>query len=134
EVEDALALYRHSLARAEALRQAAEAARMAAEISEEQYRGGIIPFQTLLDAQRFQAELEDQYVESLGQIYASVIQIYQSLGGGWRDPYVVATPVDVREPLMPESFRLDLQRVEEEMDGDDGLRPAEAVPAPLGPQ
>ncbi|MEX0793598.1 MAG: efflux transporter outer membrane subunit [Pirellulaceae bacterium] len=133
EVEDALALYRHSLDRAEALRQAAEAARMAAEISEEQYRGGIIPFQTLLDAQRFQAELEDQYVESLGQIYASVIQLYQSLGGGWRDPYVVATPVNVREPLMPESFRLDLQNVEGELDRNDGLEPAEAVPAPLGP-
>jgi len=108
EVEDALSRYRHSIRQAQFSRQAALAARAAAQISEEQYKGGIIPFQTLLDSQRFQAELDDQTANAEGQIYLAVVELYKALGGGWIDPFSVGTfnepqasgeEVDAPEPV-----------------------------------
>ncbi|MCC9608790.1 efflux transporter outer membrane subunit [Blastopirellula sp. JC732] len=87
EVENALISYRFTQVRAEELRKAVEAAQGASQISEVQYEGGIIPFQTLLDAQRFQADLEDQYVAARGDTYLSLINLYKALGGGWQEPF-----------------------------------------------
>ncbi len=124
EVEDALSQYRHSIRQAEALQRAAIAARAAAEISEEQYVGGIIPFQTLLDAQRVQADLDDQAAFAEGQIYLAVVQLYKALGGGWIDPFAVADFDAVGPgPGMP-------QPTPAAPSQPGGLQPAEMVPVP----
>lgn len=126
EVEDSLSRYRHSIRQAQALRQAALAARAAAEISEEQYRGGIIPFQTLLDAQRVQAELDDQTANAEGNIYLAVVQLYKALGGGWIEPFAVADP---RPPVPRADGGPAVPGQEGRADGE-RLEPAELLPAP----
>ncbi|MEW4451740.1 efflux transporter outer membrane subunit [Bremerella sp. JC817] len=143
EVEDALSQYRYTVRRAASLRQAALAARSAAVISEEQYKGGIIPFQTLLDAQRQQAELDDQTANAEGDIYLSVVSLYKALGGGWIDPFAVApdpTAVPPGEPIEPTPANLNpaepdpadptdpIQNPRAPLDND--LIPAEALPLP----
>lgn len=87
EVENAMISYRFTQVRADQLYKAVEAAQGASAISEVQYEGGIIPFQTLLDAQRFQANLEDQYVAARGDTYLSLVNLYKALGGGWQEPF-----------------------------------------------
>ncbi|EAQ78819.1 efflux transporter outer membrane subunit [Blastopirellula marina] len=87
EVENAMISYRFTQVRADQLYKAVEAAQGASAISEVQYEGGIIPFQTLLDAQRFQADLEDQYVAARGDTYTSLVNLYKALGGGWQEPF-----------------------------------------------
>ncbi|UUO04792.1 efflux transporter outer membrane subunit [Blastopirellula sp. J2-11] len=87
EVENAMISYRFTQVRADQLYKAVEAAQGASAISEVQYEGGIIPFQTLLDAQRFQADLEDQYVAARGDTYTSLVSLYKALGGGWQEPF-----------------------------------------------
>ncbi|MBI1247188.1 efflux transporter outer membrane subunit [bacterium] len=126
EVEDALSQYRHTVQRAASLREAALSARAASAISEEQYKGGIIPFNTLLDAQRFQANLDDQAAAAEGDIYLSVVALYKALGGGWVDPFSVApyagedVPPGPANPAdQPPNIPLD-----------DQLIPAEAIPVP----
>ncbi|MHC2067725.1 efflux transporter outer membrane subunit [Bremerella sp. T1] len=143
EVEDALSQYRYSIRRAESLREAALAARAAAEISEEQYKGGIIPFQTLLDAQRFQAELDDQAANAEGDIYLAVVSLYKALGGGWIDPFAVAPdptavpPGEVIEQPNPanpngngEDIPLDDNLIPNIPIPENALRPADALPPP----
>ncbi|WDI43294.1 efflux transporter outer membrane subunit [Bremerella sp. P1] len=151
EVEDSLSQYRYSIERARSLREAALAARAAAEISEEQYKGGIIPFQTLLDAQRFQAELDDQAAAAEGDIYLAVVSLYKALGGGWIDPFAVApdpTAVPAGEiieptPANPDGDNADANDGENNKDiplddnlipnlpvPKDALQPADALPPP----
>ena len=90
EVEDALTQYRYSLRRAESLRNAAMAARSAAKTAEDKYNAGNSAFINVLDAQRSQAELDDQAAAAEGDIYLSVVSLYKALGGGWIDPFAVA--------------------------------------------
>ncbi|MBA2116550.1 efflux transporter outer membrane subunit [Bremerella alba] len=145
EVEDALSQYRYSIQRAKSLREAALAARAASEISEEQYKGGIIPFQTLLDAQRFQADLDDQATAAEGDIYLAVVSLYKALGGGWIDPFAVApdpTAVPAGEIIAPgsvdanadgenvEDIPLDDNLIPNIPEPMDGLLPADALPPP----
>jgi len=143
EVEDALSQYRYSIQRAKSLREAALAARAAAEISEEQYKGGIIPFQTLLDAQRFQADLDDQAAAAEGDIYLAVVSLYKALGGGWIDPFAVApdpTAVPAEELINPppvddngennENIPLDDNLIPDLPVPQDALQPADALPPP----
>ncbi|PQO46707.1 efflux transporter outer membrane subunit [Blastopirellula marina] len=96
EVENALIEYRYTQVRAEELRKAVEAAQKASELSEVQYEEGIISFQTLLDAQRFQFNLEDEYVAAHGDTYLALINLYKALGGGWQDPFAFG-PIDGQE-------------------------------------
>lgn len=152
EVEDALSQYRYSIERAESLRRAAASARKAAEISKVQYDGGLIPFLTLLDAQRVQAELDDRTAEAEGNIYLAVVSLYKALGGGWIDPFVVApdpdavTPAEMvmpappaqvngpdgqPVPMAPMAPAAPMGPMLPMTEPNDGLRPAEALPVPM---
>ncbi|OHB75688.1 MAG: hypothetical protein A2W31_08840 [Planctomycetes bacterium RBG_16_64_10] len=105
EAEDALSScrqYRQStLSLAEALEAAKNATRMAAE----QYKRGAVSFQSLLDAERFQTQVQDAYVEARGNVVLSVIALYKALGGGWQwqamaaaNPATPAPPAPRDEP------------------------------------
>ncbi|PQO27740.1 efflux transporter outer membrane subunit [Blastopirellula marina] len=154
EVEDALSQYRYSIQRAESLRQAATSARKAAEISKVQYDGGLIPFLTLLDAQRVQAELDDQTAAAEGDIYLSVVSLYKALGGGWIDPFAVAPdpntagpselvlpppgdpnapplPMGPNAPAAPSGPVGPALPMNGAANNQDGLLPAEALPVPM---
>ncbi len=83
ETRDALVAFRNETRRLDALSAAADAARAAVEVADDRYKSGLEPFDTVLDSQRVQLQLEDQQVQSRGESALSVIRLYKALGGGW---------------------------------------------------
>ena len=83
ETRDALTAFHNERLRLDALTAAANAARTAAELAADRYDSGLEPFDTVLDAQRVQLQLEDQQVQSQSESTLSVIRLYKALGGGW---------------------------------------------------
>lgn len=83
ETRDALTAFRNERLRLDALTAAADASRTAAELAADRYDSGLEPFDTVLDAQRVQLQLEDQLVQSQSESTLSVIRLYKALGGGW---------------------------------------------------
>ncbi|MDD4102351.1 MAG: efflux transporter outer membrane subunit [Kiritimatiellae bacterium] len=83
ELRDALAAYGREYERKQALDDAADGARNEVELAEEQYKNGLVDFNTVLDAQRSLLAFEETLALSEGQIATSLIRVYKSLGGGW---------------------------------------------------
>ncbi|MCA9100289.1 MAG: efflux transporter outer membrane subunit [Planctomycetales bacterium] len=102
EAENALVAYDQTQQRRDALREAVSAAKQSVLLSGSQYRRGLISFQTVLDSQRQLLENEDQLALTAGNVSASYIALYKSLGGGW-EVYPVA--LAHRAPL-PSKMRL----------------------------
>lgn len=85
EVENALTTYVEEQRRSQALAEAARAARAAAGLALDKYRGGLQDFSTVLDAQRSQLSFEDQLAQSRGAVSSDLVRIYKALGGGWQN-------------------------------------------------
>jgi NodT family efflux transporter outer membrane factor (OMF) lipoprotein len=85
EAENAMTDYARELDRQAHLRQAASAARNAADIAESLYMDGLRDYIYVLDAQRALFALEDSLASSSAQVAANLIRLYKALGGGW-DP------------------------------------------------
>jgi NodT family efflux transporter outer membrane factor (OMF) lipoprotein len=83
EVENALVAYYEEQNRRNALEKATEAALSAAQLSQEQYKAGLVDFSDVLDAQRSLLSFEDQLAESNGKVTSNLMQLYKALGGGW---------------------------------------------------
>jgi NodT family efflux transporter outer membrane factor (OMF) lipoprotein len=92
EVENALSAGARAREAAAELGQALTAAQDAARTAEVQYRQGATGFQSLLDAQRFLAEIQDRHAEVRGDVYIAWIALQKALGVGWREPE--APPAD----------------------------------------
>jgi len=87
EVENGLTAYVEEQRRYQALAEAAQAARAAAGLALDKYKGGLQDFSTVLDAQRSQLSFEDQLAQSRGAISIDLVRIYKALGGGWEVNY-----------------------------------------------
>jgi NodT family efflux transporter outer membrane factor (OMF) lipoprotein len=83
EVENALTAYAEEQLRRQRLLAAAEAARQAESLAENQYHAGLVDFNTVLDAQRTLLTFEDQLAVSDGAVTANLVRLYKALGGGW---------------------------------------------------
>jgi outer membrane protein, multidrug efflux system len=94
EVENALTAYAQEQERHQALSDAAEAGRTAAQLAEQEYGAGLTDFITVLDAQRSLLSFEDQLAQSDGAVITNLIRVYKALGGGWSSliPDEVAVP------------------------------------------
>jgi len=84
EVENILTAYGQEQMRLRSLREAADAAREAAELAEYQYRFGLVGFTTLLDAQRSLLSAQDELAQSSGTAESNLVRLYKALGGGWQ--------------------------------------------------
>ncbi len=84
ETETALSAYRHGLERQSALREAAQQARIAANISRAQLREGRVDFLVVLDAERTLAGAEADLALADAQVAELQIALFQALGGGWQ--------------------------------------------------
>jgi NodT family efflux transporter outer membrane factor (OMF) lipoprotein len=82
-----------------ALSNAAMASRQALEIAMEQYRTGLVNFQSVLDTQRQLLLTEESLASSQGQTVVHLIQTYKSIGGGWQCPGSVgeSSSIDIAE-------------------------------------
>lgn len=83
EVENALDSWTSEQRRHEALVQAVESARRAADLALVQYNSGLVDFQTVLTADRQLISLEDSLAISDGEMTSNLIRLYKALGGGW---------------------------------------------------
>jgi NodT family efflux transporter outer membrane factor (OMF) lipoprotein len=92
EVRDALMAYAQEQKSYEALVQAVKSAQAALDISQDQYKNGLIDFNNVLDAQRSVLALQESLVMSEGTISADFVRIYKALGGGWQSMALMDAP------------------------------------------
>ncbi len=83
EVRDALINYRKEKERRASLKQAVDAARVAEELAQDQYRNGLCDFSNVLDAQRSLLSFQEALAVSEGMVSQNAVRLYKALGGGW---------------------------------------------------
>ncbi|MBI9037980.1 MAG: efflux transporter outer membrane subunit [Bacteroidales bacterium] len=83
EVDNALIAFQKTKEIEIATEDAVEASQKSLDLSVELYKGGLIDFQNVLDAQRSLLTYEDMLAQIRGQVVQNLIRLYQSLGGGW---------------------------------------------------
>ena len=83
EVEGALATHRGAILRTEALARSVTNAQKVVDLTGSQYDEGAVDFTTVLLAQQFLVDQQNQYVASKGQTALTLVTLYKSLGGGW---------------------------------------------------
>lgn len=91
EVEDALVSFQRLREQQVAVDRIVAASRERLRLVELRYVNGISGYFEVLDAQRQLFEAELQQSQILSGIYASVIELYRALGGGWDMPAQAAT-------------------------------------------
>lgn len=84
EVEDALVATRKTAERLETLRKADAAAQEASQLATQQYQAGEVELLTVLETQRTQLSVEEERVNTEADQVKSYVQLYKSLGGGWK--------------------------------------------------
>ena len=83
EAENALVDLARNRERGEALGNAAESARSAAELARARYGAGLIDFQSVLTSQRSVLILEETLARNRANGVLALIRLYKALGGGW---------------------------------------------------
>lgn len=83
EVENALVAYSEEQNKRQALIEASDAARQAANLAEKQFSAGLTGFEDVLEAQRSLLTFESSLAESNGTVTSNLIRLYKALGGGW---------------------------------------------------
>lgn len=83
ETENALVDFGKQRQRRELLREAVQAAEVAAKLARERYEAGRDPFLNVLDAERVMLEAQSRLAESETLTATSQVAIYKALGGGW---------------------------------------------------
>jgi outer membrane protein TolC len=83
DVEDALARFTSEDRRRASLAQSVAAAQNSLGIAEDQYRVGLTPFNTVLQAQTALLNSRDQLTQSDAQSLSDLVSVYKALGGGW---------------------------------------------------
>lgn len=84
EAENALSALGNSQKQQQALIIAEQSASLAAELASLQYQSGLVDFQTVLDTQQALLDTQSSLAANRGDIMTNLIQLYRSLGGGWR--------------------------------------------------
>ena len=104
EVDNAIKQYRALLERQRDLGNALDQSRRAVELATERYERGLTDFLNVLDAQRQEFGLEDQYVIAQQAAAVEFVFLYKSLGGGW-ELYQDLPPIPEPQPAILATFR-----------------------------
>lgn len=105
ETQTALRGFHKSQQQATDLGRAVEAASAASQIGLEQYRTGIVNFNTVFNLETTQVQQQDQFALVRGNIALSLIEVYRAVGGGWELRLTpLATTNDA--PIEPQIERL----------------------------
>ncbi|HLJ65467.1 MAG TPA: efflux transporter outer membrane subunit [Stellaceae bacterium] len=103
EVDDALENFTAEEDRLNRLSEALIAGKRAVALASERYDRGLTDFLNVLDAQRQEYELEDQYASSRQAVATAYVALYQALGGGWQN-YQSLPPIHRPEPALLATF------------------------------
>jgi outer membrane protein TolC len=79
------------------LKNAADAAGIAAQLARQRYSSGLVDFQTVLETQRTQLSTQDGVANATTDVSLDQVRLFKALGGGWQDDIaaLVAQPKSV---------------------------------------
>jgi outer membrane protein TolC len=80
------------------------AAKRAVDLATERFDRGLIDSLNVIDAQRQEFAIEQQYVIAQQSAAAQFVFLYKSLGGGWEN-YQVFPPIRRPQPAVAAAFR-----------------------------
>tara|TARA_B100000446_G_scaffold180149_1_gene195914 strand:- start:5521 stop:6423 length:903 start_codon:yes stop_codon:yes gene_type:complete len=100
EVESSLMNFAQAKERVKVLEQSVKAARRAVDLSQAQYRDGVISYTLVLDAQQFLLLNEDLLTVAKGSVANSLIATNKALGGGWQ--------IRDGQPLLSDDIKSDM--------------------------
>ena len=83
EVENALVAFGREQERLRSLAESAQASRRSVTLATDRYRGGLVSFLDVLEAERSLLAVQDGVVQSERQLGQNLIRLYKALGGGW---------------------------------------------------
>jgi NodT family efflux transporter outer membrane factor (OMF) lipoprotein len=83
DVEDALSKSDGDRQQLASLQDALRTATRAEEIARTRYRGGIVTYSDVLQAQAKRLKIEDQLAETNGALARDTVALFKALGGGW---------------------------------------------------
>lgn len=86
EVEDALVAYQRLREQRDSQQRVADAERKRLRLTQSRYRGGVSSYFEVLDAERQSFSADLSLLQTTRDVYASVVQLYRALGGGWTPP------------------------------------------------
>jgi NodT family efflux transporter outer membrane factor (OMF) lipoprotein len=104
EVDTAIDAYAAQQSRLRHLAEALSAARRALTLATERFDRGLTDSLNVIDAQRQEYEIEQQYVIAQQSAAADLVILYKSLGSGWED-YQVFPPIRRPLPAVAAAFR-----------------------------
>jgi NodT family efflux transporter outer membrane factor (OMF) lipoprotein len=104
EVDTAVDAYAAQQDRLRHLADALAAARKAVTLATERFDRGLTDSLNVIDAQRQQYEIEQQYISAQQSAAAQLVTLYKSLGGGWED-YQVLPPIPPPLPAVAAAFK-----------------------------
>jgi len=104
EVDTAVNAYAAQQDRLRHLADALAAARKAVTLATERFDRGLTDSLNVIDAQRQEYEIEQQYVSAQESAAAQFVTLYKSLGGGWED-YQIFPPIRPPLPAVAAAFR-----------------------------
>lgn len=85
EVESAMSLYKNRVKQLVFLRELVNQGQKTLDLSLDLYKNGLIDFQTVLDAQRQMLSYQNTLESTRGSAALALVNLYQSLGGGWNN-------------------------------------------------
>ena len=97
QVDDATISYRAQQESLRNLDRALTAARLSTRLATDRYKDGLTDYLNVLDAERQQFELQEQYVATQQIEAKSLVGLYKALGGGWQ-PGATIPPLRPVEP------------------------------------
>lgn len=103
QVDNAIGNYAAEQDRLRSLSDALIAGQRAVNLASERYERGLTDFLNVLDAQRQEYDLEDQYASTQETVAVQFVALYQGLGGGWEN-YQSIPPIRQPEPAILATF------------------------------
>jgi outer membrane protein TolC len=79
------------------------ASQRAVTLATERYTRGLTDFLNVVDAERQEYDIEQQYSDAQVSVDEQFIALYRSLGGGW-EKYQTLPPVHVPQPAIIAAF------------------------------
>ena len=104
EVDTAVDAYTAQQARLRHLAVALKAARRAVTVATERFDRGLIDLLNVIDAQRQEFAIEQEYVSAQQSAAEQLVTLYKSLGGGWED-YQIFPPIPLPLPAVAAAFK-----------------------------
>ncbi|HEY8032748.1 MAG TPA: TolC family protein, partial [Methylocella sp.] len=86
------------------LNRALAAARRSTKLASERYDRGLTDYLNVLDAERQEYDLEQQYVSTQQVAAEQLTTLYKALGGGW-EPHQIIPPIKQPQPAIVAAAR-----------------------------